>query len=186
MNGGPDGRMHDLVTHGQHPQALIITGISPYVAPENVFGIEPGDSFVHRRIGGNYHHEHTPGGLAATIEFAVVAKKIKSLIIVGHRNDVNRDYAEGRMDRYDLVRSFMEKATPELRQWRESGMHPDRMHENSLRSTYFNTMRHPAVMDAMKNSKLSVAALFVDHEQQNMEFYNPVMDKFVQVTPPSY
>ena len=182
---GPDGYMHDLAANGQHPKALIVTGISPYVAPEVNFGIEPGDTFIHRRIGGQYHHDRTPGGMAATIEFAIKAKGVPSLIFVGHRNDVNRDYAEGKMDRFELTRGFMEKCVPDILQWRESGMHPDRMHEKSMKSTLFNAKKHEAVKEAEKAGKLTVAAILVDHEHGTMEFYDPQTDEFLQVIPPS-
>jgi carbonic anhydrase len=182
---GPDGRMHDLVENGQHPKAFILTGISPYVDPERIFGIEPGDALVHRRLGGHYHHERTPGGLAAAIEFAIVAKKIDTFLNIHHRNDVNLDYAEGLMDPYALVMAFMEKSTPELREWRESRMHPSRMHENSLRATHFGEMKHPAVKEAIRDKKLSVLSLLVDHEKGTMEYYDPQMDQLMLVTPPA-
>lgn len=140
---------------------------------------------MHRRIGGHYHHEKTPGGMAATIEFAVKAKHVKSCILVGHKNDVNRDYADGTMDKYPLVTAFMEKSTPDIREWRESGMNPDQLHERSLISTHFNIMKHPAVKDAVKDGQLSIASLFVDHERGTMEFYDPISNEFLGVVPPA-
>lgn len=182
---GPNGCMHELDVNGQNPKALILTGISPYVAPENVFGIKPGDSFIHRSIGGHYHHDKTPGAIAATIEFAVKVKGIKSFVIVGHKNDVNRDYAEGIMDKYPLVTAFMEQSTPQIREWRDSGMNVDRLHELSQISTYFNVLKHPAVKQAIKNEKLSVASIFVDHEEGTMQFYDPISSEFLGVIPPA-
>lgn len=183
---GPNGYMEDLVVNGQRPKALIVTGISPYVAPENVFGIEPGDSFVHRRIGGHYHRYRHSDGLDATIEFAVAVKKVGSLVFVGHRNDVNYDYAEGKMDQYPLVAGFMEKCSPDIRSQRLAGMNPDDMHEQNLRTTYLNALKHPAVEQAVLDKKLSIAVVLVDDESRTMEFYDPVSNEFREVIPPSF
>lgn len=182
---GENGHMHDLAAHGQFPKGLIVTGISPHVAPENVFGIEAGDALIHRRVGGHYHHERTPDGLAATIEFAVSAKNVKSLIFVGNRSDVNLDYAEGRIDQYPVVKAFMEKSTPEIRQWRDFNMNPERIHENSMRSTHFNAMKHPSVKEAFDRGGLSVISLLADHERKTLEFYDAENDEFLLITPPA-
>lgn len=182
---GENGHMHDLAANGQFPKGLIVTGISPHVAPENVFGIEAGDALIHRRIGGHYHHERTPDGLAATIEFAISAKNVKSLVFVGNRNDVNLDYANGNIDQHPVVKAFMEKSTPEIRQWRDYNMRPDKIHENSMRSTHFNAMKHPSVKDAFDNGRLSVISLLADHEQQTLEFYDPEHDEFLMIVPPA-
>lgn len=182
---GSEGYMHDLAANGQHPKSLIVTGISPYVAPETVFGIEPGDSFIHRRLGGQYHRDPTPNGLDATIEFAVKAKGVPSLIFVGHRNDVYKDYALGEIDHLDVARGFIEKCIPDIRQWRDSGMDPDKMHEKRMKASFFNAHKHEAVQDAVHAGKLTVAALLVDHEHGTMEYYNPQTDEFMVVTPPN-
>lgn len=182
---GPNGPMPALVSNGQHPKALIVTGISPYVAPENVFGIEPGDSFIHRRLGGHYHHDRTPGGLSATIEFAVAAKNVPFIFVIGHKNDVNRDYAQGLMDPYPLVTAFMEKSTPNLRAWRDYGMHPDLIHQKSLKDTFYNVSQHPAAREAVQKGKLSILALLIDHERGTMDYYDPQQDRFLGVTPPA-
>lgn len=182
---GPNGYMKELVINGQRPKALIVTGISPYVAPENVFGIEPGDSFVHRRIGGHYHHQRSSDGLAATIEFAVAAKEVQSLIFVGHRNDVNRDYAEGKMDNLSLVKGFLEKCCPEIRQQRLAGMDPASMHERNLKATYLEALKHPAVEAALQGKKLSVAAIMADDDKRTLEFYDPLTDELKMIIPPA-
>ncbi len=183
---GPGSAMEHLVEHGQHPKALIITGISPYVAPEMVFGLNPGDAFTHSRIGGHYHHERTPGGLAASIEFAVAVKRVSSLVIVGHRDDVNYDYANGDLDHLPILTSFLEKSTERLREWRHGGMHPDRMHERSLSSAFYNVMCHPAVRQAIEEKRLSVTALSVSHRggENLSEYYNPSTDRFLKIQPP--
>ncbi|MBK6896423.1 MAG: hypothetical protein IPH06_07520 [Alphaproteobacteria bacterium] len=182
---GQDGYMHDLVANGQRPKALIVTGISPYIAPENVFGIEPGDSFVHRRLGGHYQRREKSDGLDATIEFAVAVKQVESLVFVGHRHDVNQDYAEGKMDRHSLVSGFLEKCVPDIRQQRLAGMNPDDMHEQNLRTTYFNALKHPTVEQAVRDRKLSIALVLVDYENKSMEFYDPQNNEFREVVPPS-
>ena len=71
----------------QNPKAMIITCCDSRVLISEIFGIEPGDFFIHRNIA-NLVPPHEPDGrshgTSAAIEYAVIALKIEHLIVMGH------------------------------------------------------------------------------------------------------
>jgi carbonic anhydrase len=77
----------DLATHGQSPDAMVISCSDSRVDPETIFSAMPGEMFVVRNVanlvppyetGGKFH------GVSSAIEFAVLNLRIKHLIIMGH------------------------------------------------------------------------------------------------------
>ena len=77
----------ELATHGQSPQAMVISCSDSRVDPETIFSAMPGEMFVVRNVanlvppyetGGKFH------GVSSAIEFAVLNLRIKHLIIMGH------------------------------------------------------------------------------------------------------
>ncbi len=76
----------DLAT-SQSPQALFISCSDSRLVPELLTQQEPGQLFVIRNAGNivpSYGPE--PGGVSATIEYAVVVLEVSSIIICGHSN----------------------------------------------------------------------------------------------------
>lgn len=72
---------------GQQPQALFITCSDSRVVPELLTQQEPGSLFVIRNAGNivpSYGPE--PGGVSATIEYAVAALGVGDIVVCGHSN----------------------------------------------------------------------------------------------------
>src|ERR1700684_612406 len=71
----------------QNPRTLFITCSDSRVVPELLTQREPGDLFVIRNAGNivpSYGPE--PGGVSATVEYAVAVLGVQDIVICGHSN----------------------------------------------------------------------------------------------------
>ena len=75
------------LSNSQSPEVLFITCSDSRIDPNLITQTEPGDLFVIRNAG-NIVPPHTKesDGIAASIEFAVVALGVKHIVICGHSN----------------------------------------------------------------------------------------------------
>jgi carbonic anhydrase len=80
-------RYRVLAERGQAPQVMVIGCCDSRVSPEVIFDAGPGELFVVRNVAnlvppyapdGSYH------GVSAALEFAVVALKVKHIVVLGH------------------------------------------------------------------------------------------------------
>lgn len=80
-------RYRHLAETGQRPETLIIACCDSRAAPEVIFDAGPGEVFVLRNVAnlvppyapdGEYH------GTSAALEFAIMALKVKNIVVMGH------------------------------------------------------------------------------------------------------
>lgn len=80
-------RYRRLAEAGQKPQVMIIGCCDSRVAPEVIFDAGPGEIFVVRNVA-NLVPPYAPDGelhgTSAALEFAVVALKVKHIVVMGH------------------------------------------------------------------------------------------------------
>ena len=77
--------LFERLAQGQKPSTLFITCADSRVVPDLFTQSEPGELFVIRNAGNIVPpFSHQPGGVTATIEFAVVALGVKHIIVCGH------------------------------------------------------------------------------------------------------
>jgi carbonic anhydrase len=88
MNGRYDAeRYRSLARAGQHPETMVIACCDSRAAPETIFDAGPGDLFVVRNVA-NLVPPYAPDGelhgTSAALEFAVVALKVRHIVVMGH------------------------------------------------------------------------------------------------------
>ena len=74
-----------LTSEGQSPKALMISCADSRIVPEQIMQAAPGDLFVCRNAGNivpSYGPE--PGGVSASVEYAVAALQVSDIVICGH------------------------------------------------------------------------------------------------------
>ncbi len=77
--------MFERLASGQQPHTLFITCADSRVMPDLFTQAEPGELFVIRNAGNIVPaFSRNPGGVTATIEYAVVALGVKHIIVCGH------------------------------------------------------------------------------------------------------
>ena len=74
-----------LASDGQSPKALMISCADSRVVPEHIMQAAPGDLFVCRNAGNIVPPFATQnGGVSSTVEYAVVALRVRDIIVCGH------------------------------------------------------------------------------------------------------
>lgn len=74
-----------LTADGQSPKALMISCADSRIVPEQIMQAEPGDLFVCRNAGNIVpSFSQANGGVTSTVEYAVVALKVRDIIVCGH------------------------------------------------------------------------------------------------------
>lgn len=77
--------LFERLAAGQNPDTLFITCSDSRIDPNLLTRSKPGDLFILRNAGNLVPpHSATPGGEAATIEFAVAGLGVKDIIVCGH------------------------------------------------------------------------------------------------------
>jgi carbonic anhydrase len=72
----------ESLAEGQSPEYLIIACSDSRVAPEIIFGLEPGEAFVHRNIANQVRPDDN--NIQSVLEYGINHLKIKKIIICGH------------------------------------------------------------------------------------------------------
>ena len=80
-------RFRQLAERGQSPEIMVIGCSDSRVSPEVIFDARPGELFVIRNVA-NLVPPYTPDGatraVSAALEFAVVALRVKHIVVLGH------------------------------------------------------------------------------------------------------
>lgn len=75
------------LARGQKPGTMVISCCDSRVAPESIFGAAPGELFVLRNVAAlvpPYEPDDHFHGASAALEYAVMALKVKDIVVLGH------------------------------------------------------------------------------------------------------
>jgi carbonic anhydrase len=80
-------RFRELALEGQRPKTMVIGCCDSRVAPEAIFDAMPGELFVLRNVANlvpPYEPDDRFHGASAALEYAVVALKVRHIVVLGH------------------------------------------------------------------------------------------------------
>ena len=156
----------------QNPRTLFISCSDSRLVPELVTQREPGDLFVIRNAGNivpSFGPE--PGGVSATIEYAVVALGVTDIIICGHSNcGAMKAIADSQpLDPMPAVAHWLHyadaaKAVVEKKTWANPIDKVNAMVEENVIAQLNNIKTHPCVAVGLRNNALRLHGWVYDIE----------------------
>lgn len=171
----------------QNPRALFISCSDSRIVPELVTQREPGDIFVIRNAGNivpSYGPE--PGGVSASVEYAVAKLGVRDLVICGH-SDCGAMTAIATcqcLDHMPAVKHWLRYADS-ARLVNEARPHANEqeriasMVRENVIAQLANVQTHPSVRLALAEDKLSLHGWVFDIESGTIEAYDGATRRFV-------
>jgi carbonic anhydrase len=175
------------LAHSQKPNTLFITCSDSRVVPELLTQQDPGGVFVIRNAGNivpSYSNE--PGGVTATVEYAVAALGVSDIVVCGH-SDCGAMTAVAKctcMDHLPAVSSWLRhadaaKAVSQAREHADEAAKVSSMvHENVI-AQLANLRTHPTVALALEQGRLSLHGWVYDIETGAVEALDGNTNHFV-------
>jgi carbonic anhydrase len=173
----------------QHPSTLFISCSDSRLVPELVTQREPGDMFVIRNAGNivpPYGPE--PGGVSATVEYAVAALGVTDVVICGHSNcGAMTAIATCKcMDHMPAVQNWLRYADS-AKIVNEAHKHHDErgridslVHENVI-AQLANLKTHPSVRLALAQGNLALHGWVYDIESGSIDALDGTARRFVSL-----
>ena len=171
----------------QNPRALFISCSDSRIVPELVTQREPGDIFVIRNAGNivpSYGPE--PGGVSASVEYAVSKLGVRDLVICGHSDcgAMTAIAACQCLDHMPAVKHWLRYADS-ARLVNEARPHANEqeriasMVRENVIAQLANVQTHPSVRLALAENKLSLHGWVFDIESGTIEAYDGATRRFV-------
>ncbi|WP_395606447.1 carbonic anhydrase [Pseudomonas sp. B22129] len=182
------GLFKDLANQ-QSPRALFISCSDSRLVPELVTQREPGDLFVIRNAGNivpSYGPE--PGGVSASVEYAVAALQVSDIVICGH-SDCGAMTAIATckcLDHMPAVAGWLRYADSG-RVVNEARQHPDpqakvaSMVRENVIAQLANIQTHPSVRLALEEKRVTLHGWVYDIESGCIQAVDGRTGKFVSL-----
>jgi carbonic anhydrase len=179
-------RFH-LLAEMQKPDVLFITCADSRVVPTMIFQTEPGDMFLCRTAGNVVPpHGYLPGGVSATVEYAVEVLHVRHIVVCGH-SDCGA--VKAMFDQRDLTRlpltakwlglmepawKFLDPACASDAPSRYKGL----IYANVL-AQIEHLKTHPEVARHVQEGKLALHGWFYDILTGSVEAWDETQRRFV-------
>jgi carbonic anhydrase len=173
----------------QNPRTLFISCSDSRLVPELVTQREPGDLFVIRNAGNivpSYGPE--PGGVTATVEYAVAALGVTDVVICGH-SDCGAMTAIATCKHLEHMPSVAHwlryadsaKVVNEAREHESLRARIDSMARENVTAQLDNIKTHPSVRLALEQGRLALHGWVYDIETGSIEAFDGATNRFVSL-----
>src|SRR5471032_835707 len=174
----------------QNPKTLFISCSDSRLVPELVTQREPGELFVIRNAGNIVPpFGPEPGGVSATVEYAVMALGIRDIVVCGHSdcgamtavaNCTCLDHMPAVahwLSYADAAKAINDSAAHETSQARVNGM----VHANVI-AQLGNLRTHPCVALALAKGEMNLHGWVYDIESGSIEAFDSTSGKFISLS----
>ncbi len=165
--------LFDQLAAGQSPHTLLITCADSRVSPSMITQQPPGEIFVLRNIGNIVPaYGEMLGGVSAAIEYAVLALRVKHIVVCGHSDcgamKAMRDPAGSGLDQMPTVSSWLRNAAAAqavcatLHPGLEGDAAVNALAEQNVLLQLDHLRSHPAVASAVAAGRLMLMGWLYD------------------------
>lgn len=186
-------RYRELAERGQAPEIMVIGCCDSRVSPEVIFDARPGELFVVRNVAnlvppyaptGTYH------GVSAALEFAVVALKVKHVVVLGHAHCGGvRAFAEDAapLSPGDFIGKWMSLMAPAARRIGPRGSMTEaeylmRMEQASIVNSLDNLMTFPRLREEVEGGRIALHGAYFGVATGELSVLDRASGEFRRVT----
>nr|HRJ12189.1 carbonic anhydrase [Alphaproteobacteria bacterium] len=187
-----NNRLKLLANHGQRPKIMLIGCCDSRVSPEVIFDTAPGEIFVVRNVAnlvppfeqaGEYH------GTSAALEFAVIALKVKHIVVMGHGRcggvhaALNESDPLSHSDFIGQWMSIMDNLAAEVRNDVNvpEALKAKELEHRAVQLSLQNLLSFPWVRSAHDAGELSLHGAWFDVSEGELHILNSKDEKFYSV-----
>lgn len=173
----------------QNPKVLFVTCSDSRVVPELFTQQEPGDLFVIRNAGNivpAYGPE--PGGVSATVEYAVAVLKVTDIVICGHSNcgAMTAISSAQPLDQLPAVSHWLRysdcaKAIVDAQSHATAHEKADALVRENVIAQLANIRTHPSVAVALAQKRLNLHGWVYDIESGTVDALDGASARFVSL-----
>lgn len=180
--------LFERLAESQQPSTLFITCADSRVVPDLFLQAEPGELFVIRNAGNIVPpFVAQPGGVTATIEFAVVGLSVRRIIVCGHRDcgAMKGLLHPEKLGAMPTVAAWLEQAAATRRlvlenyETKDEGELVDALVRENVLVQLHNLQTHPSVASRLARGKLELYGWTYDIRTGQVESYDADRRRFV-------
>ena len=183
-------RFQALAESGQQPEIMVIGCCDSRVSPEVIFDAQPGELFVSRNVA-NLVPPYAPDGQAlgvlAAVEFAILALKVKHIVVLGHaRCGGIRAFAlhSAPLSAGNFIGRWVDLIAPAVKAVGPQGDRPledylARLERASLVQTLENLQTFPFVASRLQAGEVSLHTAHFDVANDLLTIYDPAARTFM-------
>ena len=178
------------LAHHQNPKTLFITCSDSRVIPELLTQSEPGELFVIRKAGNLVPpYALEPGGVSATIEYAVAGIGVTDIVICGHSDwGAMTAIASGTpLEEMPAVRDWLQyanaaKAIAATKQHLSHADHLDALIHGNVLAQLRNLSTHPSVAKSQEKGLLTLHAWVYNIGPGSIDAFDETQGQFISLS----